>query len=245
MPIPLKPSILALALVFVVAGCQVQHKPAAQIPQGELTVPTFNAQEYESIPAREGRVFWIDDEASDIRFYLWRGGPLAAKGHNHVMVVRHLEGAVFLPKDMLSDSARFNMVFGAEDIEVDPASVRKRLGGTFSTHISEQGNEGTRRHMLGKKVLNAARFPFIGLRGHRVYGELPKLALDTLVTIHGISHHCLIPVTAEMNQNRLRVRGAFAIRQTDFGITPFSALAGALFVLDPIMIEFDITGQTR
>jgi hypothetical protein len=51
--------------------------------------------------------------------------------------------------------------------------------------------------------------------------------------------------TVSLDRNRLSARGALSIRQTDFGIKPFSAMGGALYVLDPIMIEFELSARTR
>ncbi|MCF8049594.1 MAG: hypothetical protein K9L59_00040 [Desulfobacterales bacterium] len=42
------------------------------------------------------------------------------------------------------------------------------------------------------------------------------------------------------NESSLSARRSFVIRQSDFGIEPFSALGGSLYVQDPIMIEFEI-----
>jgi hypothetical protein len=220
--------LLAMAAAVLIAGCQTPSGRVETAPGDAGPAPVFNASRYERIPDESGRVFWIDTESSQVRFYLYRGGPLAARGHNHVMVVKNLEGAVFVPADMLEDKMRFDVVFPAEQIEVDPPALRQELGGAFATEIPPEGVRGTREHMLGEKVLNAQRFATIGLSPNQVYGEMPKLALDTVITLHGIRHRQWVPATVTVNGDRLSATGAFVIDQSDYGIKPFSALGGAL-----------------
>ena len=43
--------------------------------------------------------------------------------------------------------------------------------------------------------------------------------------------------------HQLRARGSLAIRQSDFGIAPFSILGGALTVQDVLAIEFDLLAR--
>lgn len=238
-------ALVAVTAAVLIAGCQTPSGQVETAPGDAGPVPIFNASRYERIPEESGRVFWIDTESSQVRFYLFRGGPLAARGHNHVMVVKNIDGAVFVPANMLEDEMRFDLVFPAEQIEVDPPALRQKLGGAFATEIPPEGVRGTREHMLGEKVLDADRFATIGLSTNHVYGELPKLALDTVVTLHGIRNHQWIPATVTVNGDRLSAIGTFVIVQTDFGIEPFSAMGGALYVEAPILIEFDLVARTR
>jgi len=242
MCIAAKKSLLLTIAALWIVGCQ---SLPATAPEEDVPAAEFNASRYERIPDEKGRVFWVDSEASRVRFYLWRGGPLAAKGHNHVMVVKNMDGAVFVPSNMLEDKMHFDVVFPVEQIEVDPPALRQELGGAFATDISPKGVQGTRDHMLGDKVLEARRFPRIGLSSNKVYGEVPKLAVDTVITLHGVRRHQMVPVTMTVLGDRLRAEGAFAIEQTDYGIKPFSAMGGALYILDPIMIEFSLEARIR
>ncbi len=236
-------TMLIVAAAFWLAGCQSWQTP--KTPAQPAAPAQFNAADYKDIPADSGRVYWIDSDASDVRLYVWRGGPLARKGHNHVMVVKNIDGAVFLPADMLKSKMRMDLVFPVDGIEVDPPALRKEIGGSFDTKISPKGVKGTRRHMLGKEVLDAARYPTVGLKAAGVYGELPKLVLEMAVTLHGAERRLLVPATVKADETRLTAKGAFAIRQTDFNIEPFSALGGSLYILDPIMVEFRIVAKTR
>ena len=222
-------------------------------PAGKVTsksvqssvVTQFNPQAYEDIPPGEGRVFWIDGQASEVHVFVWRGGPLAGEGHNHVMRVAKMDGAAFLPNDMLKHQLRFDIVFPVSGIEVDPPELRHELGGAFDSGITSEGARGTREHMLGTGVLDAQHFPTIGLSVTQAYGEPPKMALDIQISLHGLQRHRMVPVTISRDDGEIRVSGSFVIEQSDFGIKPFSALEGALYIQDPIMIQFNVVGRSH
>lgn len=234
-----------VSAMLLMAACQTPG-PVADVPEEAAARPDFPRAQYEDMETEDGRVFWVDNKASEIRFYMWRGGPMANKGHNHVMRVADMEGAVFLPEDMLDDEARIDIVFPVAGIEVDPMALREAVGGAFaSTGMTPEAARKTREHMLDESIMNADRFPKIGLSAQKVHGELPKLVIDMALTIHGIQRRRLIPATVRVGGETLTATGAFAIRQTDFGIKPSSAMGGALYVQDPIMIEFEFVGRSR
>ena len=52
-----------------------------------------------------------------------------------------------------------------------------------------------------------------------------------------------IPVNVEGLPERLGASASFVLRQSDFGITPYSALGGLLAVQDAIVIEFKLLGR--
>jgi len=236
---------LLLVSLLWLTGCQTPAGPVAETPEKGAATAEFNPRMYEDFSGKAGKVFRVDSDASTVHIFLWRGGPMAAKGHNHVLAVKQMRGAVYLPEDMLSNEARFDIVFPVQEIAVDPLPLREQIGGAFTgTGMTEKGARGTRQNMLGEKALNADRFPRIGLSSNQFYGEPPKLVLDTAVTIHGIQRRRLVPITLNVEEDRLTARGAFAVRQTDFGIEPFSAMAGALYLLDPLMVEFEIVART-
>ncbi len=237
--------IFLTAAIIWIAGCQAMQGQVAKAPQMKPAAAEFDAGRYENISPEKGRVYWIDNDATHVWIFLWRAGMLAAKGHNHVMVVKKIDGAVFLPNNLLKDEIRFDMVFPTSAIEVDPPPLRKEIGGAFATDIPPDGNRKTREHMLGIDVLNENKFPNVGLSSLKAYGELPKMVLDTVVTLHGIRKQVLIPITLKATDAKLSATGAFVLRQTDFGIEPFSALGGLLSVQDPIMVEFKLEAKVR
>jgi len=52
-----------------------------------------------------------------------------------------------------------------------------------------------------------------------------------------------LPVAIEPAAGELRAHGRFSLRQTEFGITPYSLLGGALQVQDRIDLEFEVRAR--
>ena len=80
-----KLSIGLLALLLAACGApRPRHAP----PQNPVEAP--------STPnlSLSGRVYRIDESHSELRILVYRAGPLAHLGHNHVIINRSLHGAV-------------------------------------------------------------------------------------------------------------------------------------------------------
>jgi hypothetical protein len=63
-------------------------------------------------------------------------------------------------------------------------------------------------------------------------------AIEGTLTMHGVSRAIRLEVTS---QEPGRYRGSTTIRQTDFGITPYSGFFGALKLRDEVTVEFEVS----
>jgi polyisoprenoid-binding protein YceI len=66
---------------------------------------------------------------------------------------------------------------------------------------------------------------------------------DVQVTIRGQTHSLSVPVTYSLENSRLIVSGELPIKQSDLGLTPFSAMLGALQVQDEMRVRFRIVAR--
>lgn len=189
-----------------------------------------------------GRVFAADPAASRVRIYAFRGGAAAASGHNHVLAAPKLVAYAYLPVD--PSNARFDLQLRLDQLLVDDPEARREAGPAFSATLDDQAVAGTREHMLSAANLDAARFPYLVIHARRVVGEGPRLIASVAIGLHGQVREILVPLRIEQQGNDLQVSGDFAVRQTDFGIVPYSVLGGLLGVRDELAIEFTIRGST-
>ncbi|HET6604603.1 MAG TPA: YceI family protein [Xanthomonadaceae bacterium] len=236
--------VMAIAWLLLAAGCA---SPPARGPGPEsgteAQAPSFPTAYYQA-RAGSGQVYRLRPEDSRIAIHAYRAGALAAQGHNHVIVAEQFQGAVHLPDGRPADG-RLDLLIPAAALAVDPPQVRQALGGGFARPLSEQARRDTGANMLGEAVLDAARFPDIGIRSTAVAGELPELALTLQVTLRGVAREQLVPVRVEVDGDRLLARGALAIRQSDFGIQPFRAAGGLLQVADEVTVRFELVGHSE
>jgi polyisoprenoid-binding protein YceI len=229
--------------LLVVAGCQA---PAPQPTGSPATAVVPDAADlaapYRKAEAAGAEVFTLDATASSVRLFVYRGGKAARAGHNHVIGVGRFEGYVVLDAVAPADS-RFDLRVPVDGLVIDDSAWREAIGGAFGSARSESDIEGTRRNLLGPKVLDATRFPNVDLRSQAVAGDWPLLVADVAITIKGVTR--VQPVLLQFRREgpALRIGGEFVLRQSDFAMVPFSVLGGLMAVQDLIGVRFDLVGR--
>jgi hypothetical protein len=174
---------------------------------------------------------------------VYRGGPLAKAGHNHVIASHDLAGTIYVPDDVLQTT--FEITLPVADLAVDEASLREQAGADFEAAVPESAREGTRRNMLGQALLNAQLFPQILLRSQRIErGLFPgQLNVHMEADVRQAPHSILVPVRYEVQPAQATITGEMPLQQTDLGLTPFSAMLGALQVQDEMRVKFRIVAR--
>lgn len=233
---------LTAAAVIVLAGC-ASHPPAPPPPNNLAAEPTGPALKdtYADLARAGGRVYTLDPAASTVRIYAFRAGAAAKLGHNHVLSAPQFEGFVSLPGPGVA-GARFDLQFRLDELEIDRSEQRAGLGAAFATPIPPEAIAQTRAHLIGDDGLQASRFPLVRIHALQVSGEAPRCAAHVEIELHGQKRDVWLPLVAEGLPDKLAVTGSFVLRQSDFGVKPYSVLGGALAVQDEVVIEFRLVG---
>jgi hypothetical protein len=234
--LPLFISVCALAL----AGC-VATTPRPLVTsiadQAGAAQPALDAS-YAALAAGGGKLFKLDPQTSRLKIYAFRSGRLARLGHNHVLTAPQFSGYLYLPGS-LSD-AQFDLLLRLDQLMLDDPAERALLGPAFASSLSAEAIAATREHMLGEDNLQAGQFPLVRIHSLQIAGELPKLAVQVAVELHGQTHQMWLPMTVTGLPQSLTVAGALVVRQSDFGIKPYSVMAGAMAVQDELVMEFEL-----
>ncbi|CAN5285877.1 hypothetical protein BH11PSE10_BH11PSE10_04350 [soil metagenome] len=233
LPLPL-PLLLSAALL---AGC-------AQTPQ-RLAVVDDRAALAEIAPDEAGQRYQIDSAESSLRIHVFRAGRAVNLGHNHVLTVPSLSGLLLLPVAGKAEGARFALSFRLDALALDAPDLRAALGPAWASLMSPEAIAATRVNMLGEGNLQADRFPEVHIRSRQFGGEWPKLVAEVEIELHGQRRRQWLPLQAELSAGHLKASGALVLRQSDFGIAPFSVLGGLLAVRDELLIEFDLLARPR
>lgn len=162
-------------------------------------------------------------------------------GHEHAVIGGVSQGSLNLGAE---DNAG-EIVFDMQSFRADTDEARKYLGLSGATSASTQRE--TTANMLGSSVLNAAEFPAAvfkvssaRLHTKRSRRDLPQYELRGEFTLHGVTRPLSFLAEVESVKGWQRVRGSFAINQTDFGIKPFTKAFGAIGVADRLTIWGDV-----
>jgi polyisoprenoid-binding protein YceI len=224
--------LLALAVAAALTGCPRPVRPPPTAPPG--------APAQAAIPA-DARRFDIVPGESVVHVLVYRAGTLAKAGHNHVVTSRAIEGVVWLTPQL--ERAQFHIVLPVATFVVDDAEARREAGPEFAAEVPETAREGTRRNMLAPAMLAADDFPEITLTSSRIEAA-PGGALATVeVRVRDRTTTLTIPIRYEQRASELLADGEATVRQTDLGLTPFSALLGALQVQDEVRLRFRILAR--
>lgn len=192
--------------------------------------------------AQDG-VYRLNSEGADIRILVYRAGPLARLGHSHVISVGELTGSVTVQPDI--EQSTFEMAIPVDGLVVDDPLLRSEEGEEFTSEPSEDDIAGTRSNMLGEQVLNAAQFPVVSVRGTGPIGDGAQTTVTLAVEILGRVIERSFPITLAFtaDRERLTATGAVRITHADLGMTPFTAVAGALRVAEEIDLKYHINAE--
>jgi len=187
----------------------------------------------------------IDSAQSELRLLVYRAGPMARLGHNHVILNRAIGGwvdaaAAGLPGSRARpESASFSLYVPVADFIVDDSQARPEEGQDFSPEVPEDAKSGTRRNMLSAALLDAERYPIITLTSAGITQATESNWTATLtIGVAGHESTLTVPFTLETSPDRISAAGSAVVRQSDLGLTPFSVMLGALQVQDEVSVRF-------
>jgi hypothetical protein len=227
----------ALALLLAACGALKPHNPVR---------PNPNAPVLPLDQRFPGKLYRIDETQSELRILVYRAGPLARLGHNHVMVNRSLRGAVNLAD--APDASVFRLTVPVAGFVVDDALARREEGPDFDSEVSEDAKAGTLQNMRSAAVLDADEFPLIAVNSVAFSappGAAGAVGADSMIasvaiSVAGHDSKIDVPFALRRDSNGLSASGTLQIRQSALGLTPYSLMLGALQVQDAMTIKFNI-----
>mgnify|MGYP003471679468 FL=1 len=184
----------------------------------------------------------VDPQASEIRLLVYRDGPLARFGHNHVIVGR-VQGEIRAGETAAGSG--FRLEIPAQSLTVDPPAARAEEGEAFAAQVSDAARRGTRENMLGTDVLDVVRHPLIRIESVALSGPAWGPTVTARVALRGTQRDLSFPAAVVRQGDALVVIARFPIRQSDFGIEPFSALNGGLRVREALDVRVRLVARRK
>src|SRR5712691_9094933 len=231
-PLRVAAALSSTLLALMLAGCA----PLLREPAPAPAVPPADFPEgyYRESLERGKPVFRVEARESLIVIEVRRAGSLARLGHDHV-VASHEVGGYVAP-----DEGRADLYVALERMAVDEAALRAEAG--LDTQPTESDIEGTRANML-VRVLEADKFPFALIRVSGADASRPDAAMSVAITLHGVTRALQAPATIDADADLIEVSGRLSFDQTDFGITPYSVLGGAIAVRNGVDLRFRVRAR--
>lgn len=229
----LRAEFAVVALGFVLVGCALLF-PEAPPPKAHAAPEEFPETYYRDILAQGGSVYRVDPSASLVVIEVRRSGSLARLGHDHVVASHVVEGYV------APGEGRADLYVQLAKLTVDEPALRSSAG--FDTQPSQSDIGGTRANML-EKVLEADKFPFALIRVDGADGSQTSAVLGVTITLHGVTRRFEVPATIDADVEGTGASGRLSFDQTDFEITPYSLLGGAIAVRNRVDLRFRIRAR--
>jgi hypothetical protein len=223
--------ILTLVLSLLACACSVPPRQAP-VAGGDVPAPA----------ARTGHnVYVLDPQASEIRVLVYRAGPLARLGHNHVIALHPDRGWVDDAASMPGSSLMLRVPLATA--VVDDADKRREEGADFPGDIPDDARAGTAKNMLGEALLDAAHHPDMIIRSSALGAQGGKFMADLIITLAGRDVPLRAGFTLDRSAGTLTATGEFKLLQSQLGLQPFSVMMGALQVQDQVGVKFRLVAR--
>jgi polyisoprenoid-binding protein YceI len=228
----------AVAVVLFLTGCPT--RPHGVEPSPTVGVPPTPPSGEPQAASRRGVPYDVVSGESLLTILAFRGGALAKAGHNHVIASHEVAGTFYVPDEVLRSTFELHIPVGS--LTIDEPELREKEGPDFPKEVPDSAKEGTRRNMLSEALLNGAQYPEITLLSGQIQpGTMgSSVQADVQVTVRGQTHTVPVPVAYTLNGGELVATGELPLKQSDLGLTPFSAMLGALQVQDEMRVRFHI-----
>jgi YceI-like domain len=219
-----------IGIALLAAACAEPARRPATPPGPTAPWPPVGSQPLHILPRQ-----------SEIRLFVYRDGPMAALGHNHVIVNRQLSGVVYRAPRM--EESQFELAIPSAQFSVDEPELRREAGEDFAKEVPTDARAGTLRNALGPALLDVAAFPNITVRSVRLSGAPGAWLAELAISVAGHASRVTTPFNETHTADEVAGSGEFTLRQSQLGLKPFSVMLGALTVRDELRVRFKITAR--
>lgn len=158
-------------------------------------------------------------------------------GNGRVLVKTGREGlAARAGHDLTIEVTRWSArVTVPAELDLGSLAVREGRGGAKPLSDRDRADiQAQARKILG----DPARATFTSATVFPAAGAAASGAVEGTLSLHGASRPARLQVTSPAPG---QFRGTVTVRQTDYGITPYSGFFGALKLRDEVAVEFEVT----
>ncbi len=167
--------------------------------------------------------------AGKITLNVYRDGVAAKMGHNLVLEAKRWSGKAEIDIDDLAASR--------VEVTIDPGSfeIIEASGGVRP--LSDKDRADIKKN-INEKILMTSVNPEITFQSTEVSASPPDITVKGHLILAGKSQQVTLDVRVDESSGR--ASGTTTLRQSSFGIKPFSAMFGALKIKDFVDIQFQL-----
>ena len=182
----------------------------------------------------KSRTYTIVTGESSFWVFVEKSGLFSGLAHDHEIGIKTFSGRVVVPEAGASG--------GSLELDVNAQSL---------TVLDKKPSEEDKKKIynsMHNEVLESAKYQKITFKSASVSnlkqtGDGYSFILNGDLTLHGVTKRIAVPVSATITPQQLRAKGQYTLRQTDFGIKPYSAAGGTVKVKNEVVVHFDIVAK--
>src|SRR5262245_10158199 len=185
---------------------------------------TAQSKTYTIVPSESS--FWV---------FVGKAGLFSGLAHDHEIGVKQFSGKVILPQSgaaggslSLDIDARSLIVLDKKPSEED----KKKISSSMHTEVLESAK-------YEKISFKSVSVSDLKQTGENAY----SFTLNGDLSLHGVTKRIAVPVNLTVAPQQLRAAGKYTLRQTDYGIKPYSAAGGTVKVKNDIVVNFNILAK--
>lgn len=130
-----------------------------------------------------------------------------------------------------------------QGLAIDPPELRAELGMDGETPAKLR--EAIRGEMLGRDQLHADRFAEIRFKARQCSGAGERITVRGELTVRGHTRAVAMPATFEQGEEAFSLDGRIALRATEHGFQPWTAMFGAIENDDRMTLHVKLAGPRR
>ena len=159
-------------------------------------------------------------------------GSAARMGHSLIIVVDDWSATVTLARGT-PRSVR---------LIADLTSLRVESGSGGIKPLSEGDREAIRANALS--AMHAEQHPTVTFESSSIRAQGAGLAVEGTLTVAGNPRPLAATVELDRSDGQVHALSTVGLIQSEFGVTPYSAMLGQLRVADEVLVELDVTVTT-
>lgn len=183
----------------------------------------------------------LSGKKSSLVALVYKDGAASALAHDHVIRSTNSSGeATWDTSD--ASACKLSVTIKSKSLVNDEPNTRRQYG--LEGDLEEDARNEVGQHMRDKGQLDVANYPNITFVSTKVTsngGE--KYTIEGDFTLHGVTKRISFPATVKIKDNVLVGDAAFDIKQTDYGIEPYSAFLGAVKNKNVVSLKLHLVSQ--
>lgn len=240
----------APALVVVLAALASGQAPApgtsvtpgAAPATGTAASPDAGPAVAEPPPPEGPRTFILDAKKTQLVIQVFKDGAAAAFAHDHTVHATELSGEV-VADPAHPESSRVSVTVQTKSLVNDDPQVRRQFG--LDPAVPEKDRRAIDESMKGRDQLDVGRYPTISFVSTAVEKAGDNIQLTGDFTLHGVTRAIKLPIQVALDGDSLVGDGKVRLKQSDWGITPYSAFLGAVKNKDEIVLNVHLVGRAK